>query len=117
MGSHPNVVLMAVLKPDDLSRKTMRGILEEAETVDDYAVKIGGVEYTHIVMESDYEEGHQIAADEGDLVFFDLVTYGYGETVTWDKLEKQKSELEQWATEACKRHNCSCKIYVTANYW
>jgi hypothetical protein len=74
-------------------------------------------EYNFKVMESDYEEGYQISADEGDLIFFDFVTYGYGEVVTWVDLETQKNELEQWARTASEKYNCSYEIKVTANYW
>lgn len=42
MSSHPNVILMAVLKPDNLSRKTMRDILLEAGVVEEDDIKIGG---------------------------------------------------------------------------
>ena len=119
MSTHPNVILMAVLKPDGLSRKTMRDILAESEkkykSRDE--VKIGDSAYNPIVMESDYDEDYQISADVGDLVFFDMVTYGYGETVKWDDLEKRKSELELWAKKASKQHHCGYNIFVTANYW
>jgi hypothetical protein len=72
MSTHPNVILMAVLTPDNTSRKTMRYILEYYkkdynETMDE--LKIGNMEYTAIVMESDYEDGYQISANEGDIVF------------------------------------------------
>lgn len=117
MSTHPNVILMVVLKPDGLSRKTMREILVEAQVGVDYDIKIGSTEYHHIVMESDYEEGYQISGEEGDLIFFDMVTYGYGEAIIWEKLEQQKQDLEQWAIEICKRHHCNYTISITANYW
>ena len=121
MGAHPNTILLLTLTPDGLSRKTMRDILAEAgldpdESLDDQ-ITIGGEEYHHDVMESDYDDGWQISAKEGDLLFFDLVTYGYGETVTWEKLEAQKKELEEWAIDVCKRHNCTHQIWITANHW
>lgn len=110
---------MAVLKPDGLSRKTFRSILEENGIQDDELddLKIADEEYNFIVMESDYHEGYQISADEGDLVFFDMVTYGYGDTIEWSKLEKQKNDIEQWAKDTSQKHNCSYKIVITANYW
>ena len=110
---------MAVLKPDGLARKTMRAIYE-AEGIKDPEmndVKIGEKEYNHIIMESDYNEGYQISADEGDLVFFDYVTYGYGDVVTWSDLEKQKNELEAWAKATAEKNECKYEIRITANYW
>ena len=58
-----------------------------------------------------------MSADEGDIVFMDFVTYGYGETIIWDELEKKKEELEKWSKIVCSKHNCSYKIFITANYW
>jgi hypothetical protein len=118
MGTHPNTILMAVLTPDGLSRKTMRDILADNGVSDaDSDVRIGEADYHHKIMEEDYEEGYQIAAGEGDLIFFNFVTYGYGEFVDWEDLEKQKNELKKWAGEMCSKHNCSFKIWVAANYW
>jgi hypothetical protein len=115
MSTHPNAILLLVLKPDDLTRKTYRAILEEAGREDD--LMIGGDRYNIEVMESTYDESHQIAADEGDIVVFDMVTYGYGERIEWDKLVAQKSVLEEWAAGICERHKCTASFYVTANYW
>jgi hypothetical protein len=117
MSTHPNVILMAVLIPDGLSRKTMRDILTEYLADDDGNIKIGNEEYHSLVMESDYEDSNQIAAKEGDLVFYDLVTYGYGEVIFWGDLEKRKVELEKWAQTVCVKHRCKFDIRVTANYW
>ena len=117
MSTHPNAILMAVLEPDNLSRKTMRDILADNVVKYDNDVVIGNEEYHSIIMESDYHNGFQIAADEGNLVFFDMVTYGYGDAITWDTLEKQKETLEAWAVETCRKHNCTYTIRITANYW
>jgi len=119
MSTHPNAILMAVLKPDDLSRKTMREILAGNDVKDSEIdnLKIGEKEYFRIIMESDYDEGYQISADEGDLVFLDMVTYGYGEVITWADLEKQKNALEEWAKAMSEKFHCSYSIQVTANYW
>ena len=116
MSTHPNVILMAVLTPDDLSRKTMRMIKEKYQVKEVY-IKIGEEDYYYIIMESEYEEGHQISAKEGDLIFFNLVTYGYGDTILWDKIEAQKKELEKWAKETCREFHCSYEIRISANYW
>ena len=118
MSTHPNVILMAVLTPEGLSRKTMNAILAEAGVTDiDDEIKIGSGDYNPLVMETDYDEGWQISAKEGDLVFHDFLTYGYGQVVEWEKIEAQKKELEDWAKAICERHHCTYKIMVTANYW
>ena len=124
MSTHPNVILAVALQPHDLPRKTMKAILTEFSVPEDEQfgdmkgqVEIAGEDYHHEVMESDYDEGWQLSGKEGDLIFFDLITYGYGEIVTWDKLEKRKAGLEAWAIEVCQRHRCDWRIFVTANYW
>lgn len=117
MSTHPNVILMAVLTPDGLTRKTWKEILEDNVVKSDNYVIIYGNEYNSMVMETDYHKGFQIAGDEGDIVFFDFVTYGFGDSVTWDELEKRKTELETWAKETSARHHCNFKILVSANYW
>lgn len=118
MSTHPNVILLLTLAPDGLARKTMRDILTESQhDEDDEEIKIGDEKYHYCVMESDYEDNWQIAAKEGSLIFFDLVTYGYGEQIAWDKLEAQKQELETWAKGICERHHCQYQISVSANYW
>lgn len=115
MSTHPNAMLMLILKPDDLARRTYRSILEEAGREDD--LMIGGERYNILVMESEYDEGHQVSSDEGDIVIFDMVTYGYGERIAWDKLAAQKAALDEWAAGVCQRHKCTAAVYVSANYW
>ena len=118
MGTHPNTILMVILTPDDLARKTHRAIMADAGVEDtDREIKIGDRDYNHRVMESDYDEGFQIAAPEGSIVLHDFVTYGYSEKIEWEKLQAQKEELEAWARDVCERHKCSYKIFVSANYW
>lgn len=118
MSTHPNALLILALTPDGLARKTWRDILAESGVSDpEHDIKIGGEEYHHCVMESDYEDGWQIAGKEGDIIIFDLVTYGYGEAVTWEKLEAQKNALEEWGRGICERHHCTYEIRVGANYW
>ena len=119
MSNHPNTILLCTLTPHGLSRKTMREILAEAGVEDgsDNDIKIGSKGYNHRVMESNYDDDYQLAAPEGSLLFFDYVTYGYGEDVLWGKLERQKNELEEWAKKVCENHKCDYKISVTANYW
>jgi hypothetical protein len=117
MSTHPNVILLLSLKPDDLARKTYRAILDEAGVADDHDIKIDGEDYHHEVMENDYLDDYQITADKGDIILFDMVTYGYGERISWEKLEAQKAKLEAWAAGICERHKCKSAIYITANYW
>ena len=117
---HPNALLILVLTPDDLARKTYRAILEDAGQKDDEGaqIPIGKDQYWPKVMESDYDErGLQVSAKEGDILLVDMVTYGYGEYVTWAELEAQKQALETWAIETCAKHKCSYEIRVGANYW
>jgi len=64
-------------------------------------------------MESDYDDGNQIAGEEGDLVVFSLVTYGYGEEIAWSELRRMSEELSAWASE----HGLDHAISVSANYW
>lgn len=80
-------------------------------------ITIGAVKYHNVVMESDYDEDAQISSKEGDLVFWNMVTYGYGESVKWGELEAQEAALEAWAQATCAAHQCDYEIRVTANYW
>ena len=118
MSTHPNVILLLCLKPDGLSRKTHRAILDECGAKEgDDNIKIDGEDYSVLVMESDYYEDAQITADEGDVIVYDLITYGYGERISWADLEKRKASLDAWAAGICERHKCTPSVYVTANYW
>lgn len=114
MSTHPNVILMAILQPDGTSRATLRKILDGS---DDDEIQIYDNKYYFEVMESDYNEDWQIAANEGDLIFFRLITYGYGEKVKWEDLEKEKIQLSQWAYDISNKYQCKFEIYITANYW
>lgn len=114
MSQPQNVILMAVLTPDGLSRKTMREILAVHGTgFDKSYILVGEKEYNSLVMEDGYNEDWQISAQGGDLVFFDFVTYGYGEKVTWDDLEYKKTKLEEWAQKICEEFQCSYRIWVS----
>jgi len=117
--SRPNVILLLRLKPEDLARETLRSILAEvgAQPTDFNQLEIGGNYYTLSVMESDYDEDNQIAADEGDIIVYNLVTYGYGDVAPWEYLCAQKAALDVWAAGVCERHHCTASVFVTANYW
>ena len=117
MSTHPNVILLLTLTPAGLSRQTMRAILADAGVADDDDIKIEGKDYHHKVMERDYDDDWQISSKEGDLLIFDLVTYGYGEQIAWGNLSAQKEQLEAWAKIACAKYRCTYAISVTANYW
>lgn len=117
MSSHPNAILLLALTPEGLARKTHRAIIDDAKIDNDRYIKIDGVDYHHQVMEEEYDESYQISAKEGDIVLFDMVTYGYGETIEWSKLEANKNSLESWAKAVCEKHHCTYKIFITANYW
>jgi hypothetical protein len=115
MSIHPNVILLCRLTPHGLSRKTMKDICGPIDDDDD--VTIGTKNYHRKVLEDDYDNDMQIGGKEGDLLFYDLVTYGYGEEIKWDDLVNQKDELDLWAKNTCKVHHCDYEIVVTANYW
>lgn len=119
MSTHPNAILLLALKPDDLARKTYRAIIEGAGVADESSpdIKIGEDKYNIAVMESDYSDTYQISADEGDIIVFAMVTYGYGERIEWDKLAAKKEALATWGAGVCERHKCRATFYVTANYW
>ena len=117
MSSHPNVILMAELVPDDLTRKTYRGILADHADDDEDYVKVGSDEYHMEVMESNYLESMQISAKEGSIVVFAMITYGYGERVSFSDIEDKRDALATWCREVCGKHNCNFNIYITANYW
>lgn len=117
MSTHPNVILLATLTPDDLARKTYRAILSEAGVEANGEVQIAGRNYHHLVLETDYDEGWQIGGEPGDILVFALVTYGYGEQIAWDELTACQQALAAWVSGVCERHSCTAKISVTANYW
>lgn len=120
MSTHPNVILMAHLTPDDLARATYRAIRNEAGIPEDEVcpeISISGTDYYVKVMEEDYDEDNQISAKEGDIVLYHLVTYGFGEAIEWEKLAKLKDDLQAWCRAACEKHHCTFKILIGANYW
>jgi len=118
VSAHPNAILLCTLTPDGLARKTFRAIMAEpGADVDVEDIKIGDASYSVLIMESDYDTGYEISANEGDIIVFNFATYGYGEQIAWDELSKRKDALEAWARGISERHNCTFKISVTANYW
>ena len=117
MSAHPNAMLLLELTPDEGSRKTHRAILAELGLQADDSINIGDDMYHQMVMESNYDEGHQITAPEGSIVLWNHATYGYGERIAWDELVAQKARLDEWAKGICERHKCSAQVFVSANYW
>jgi hypothetical protein len=131
MSTHPNALLVAKLSPNDLPRKTYKALKVECgvDPEDDYlSVRIPtGVEsdksweredsYHTFLAEDSYNQGNQISAAEGSIVLWDPVTYGYGETIAWDKLVAQQQRLDEWCKRTREKLNCTYKIFVTANYW
>jgi hypothetical protein len=107
------------ITPDDLARKLLRALLAELGEEEDHddQVKVGSNEYNLKVMESDYDEDWQISGKEGQILVFDLVTYGYGEDITWEELEKYKAELTEWATPLASKYHFTFQFSVSANYW
>lgn len=120
MSTHPNAILVLALTPDDLARKTYRAICADND-VNPYeespSIDVAGNNYTIVVMEEPYLEGLQISGLVGDIILYDMVTYGYGKTITWQDLQAAKDALEAWAKKTCEKHKCGYRFYVTANYW
>jgi hypothetical protein len=124
MSTHPNAILAVRLTPDDLPNRTFRAILEangltEADISEGSAsIKVGGMNFTASVFEEDYDaDGYQIQAKMGDIVLHDYVTYGYGETITFEKLRERATALEEWAKATAAAHHCRYEVFLTANYW
>jgi hypothetical protein len=121
VSSHPNVILQLTLQPQDLPRKTMRAILQDAGVDPDEEsprVNIGDDAYHVRLMEDSYNEDFQIGAPEGSIVLDQFLTYGYGEKLEWSKAAEKYERLKAWAEVACAKHSCTVhEIVVTANYW
>lgn len=118
MSTHPNVLLIAVMTPDDLSRKTYRNILRDNGLEDeDGVLRLGNELVLSAVMETEYHDDYQVMAKEGDLIFFTIPTYGYGDSISWPDLVNQQKQLDEWAKTMSERHHCSYEIRVSANYW
>lgn len=62
-------------------------------TRDEDQLAIGERVYHTLVMEDNYDEGWQISGSEGDLIIFDLVTYGYGKDIKWGDLQDRVNSL------------------------
>jgi hypothetical protein len=122
MSTHPNAMLLCVLTPDQGSRKTARELYAEFGKDQEYDYSegylvIGGRDYSIEVMESDYEDGYQISANEGDIVLHLYLTYGYGETVTWGELVPMVEALNAWADANGEKFQFSYETRIGANYW
>lgn len=117
MSTHPNAILLAVLTPDDLTRKTYRAILEEAGIESEDQLKIGEMTYSIDVMEDGYDENNQISAPEGSIIMHGFLTYGYGENASWENVAAAKAALEEFLAGICERHHCKSEVFITANYW
>ena len=117
MSKQSTVVLMAVLTPDNTSRRTMRAILAENSADEDDYFEIGDQEYHSLVMEGDWDECWGIRAEEGDLVFFAFARVGQGNWIAWSELDAKRVELQRWAEAAAARHRCSWEIRVCAIDW
>lgn len=114
MGTHPNTILMAVLKPDGTTRKTLQNMKgHNSYTIPHLGISsrfvIGWQSYYPIVMEADNDNELQIYADEGDIVVYGNLPSG---GISWENLAEMKTDLEQWAIEMCKLYQCSYQIRV-----
>lgn len=144
MSTHPNVILKCTVKAEGTTRKLLRKLLSQnreeipdsnlppmlntkgekvtnrfggyiLESRSEDQLIIGNHAYYTIVMEEGYDESWQISGEEGDLIIFDLVTYGYGEDISWDDLNKRVEDIKSWAYQPSR--NLEYTISVSANYW
>lgn len=118
MSVHPNTLLMAVMTPQDPSIKLdlIRDLKSQIDDVGD-VIKIDGDKYFVHLMLDDYDTDLQIRAKAGDFIVFAHVTYGHGEKIKWEAIEKRKRALEEWTKWTCERNKCTYEIFVSANYW
>lgn len=116
MSNHPNAMLLLVLTPDTLTRKTYRAIMAEEDKEELGDVTIGDCSYQCFVMEEDYNADHEVRAPEGSIVLKDWVTFGYGQSIEWQTLVERKEALDVWAKSACEKYQCSYKIQIGADY-
>ena len=119
MSVHPNTVLFVELVPDDLPNKTFRAIVEEnAEGgMEDPSFEIEGDLYHFVLAESDYDRAYQLRTKKGCIYALSMVTYGYGQTISWEEIATKKNNLEAWSVRTARIHNCEHTIGITANYW
>jgi hypothetical protein len=128
MSQHPNVILAVALTPDDLSRRTMRAILDEyavpssvnggsSQIIVQNIILPGFAEYHALVMEESYNEDYQLESKVGDLLFFTFITYGYGDIMLCPELIQRAEALSAWTEGVCEKYHCKARIFVTANYW
>jgi hypothetical protein len=119
MSTHPNVMLIARLSPNDLPRKTYLAILADAGlSADGDKLKIGEDEYHVLLMDGDYHDDFQVSAASGEIVLMDMVTYGYGDILAWDDLREQHNALAGWIEANQARYQIgTSQICVGANYW
>ena len=117
MSTHPNVMLQCVLTVNNGTRTTQRALEQAYPTKYGEGVQISDRDYHLTVMESDYDDGFQISADEGQIVIHDYLTYGYGETVTVEELLAKIDAVKSWAEEAKGPHGFTYEIRIGANYW
>lgn len=143
MSQHPNVVLKLTIKAEGTTRRLLRDllaknrdevpdkdlpfrldahgdVLKHAKTGanlrvcrEDDELCIGGECYNTCVMEDTYDEDNQISGEEGDLIVFDQVTYGYGEDISWPDLCSRVDALVAWASQ----HHLEHAVSVSSNYW
>ena len=139
MSTHPNAMLILRLEPDDVPRKTLREMLDEhrkgfdrdsdglirvnehgsnyPRLLDDNVFCIGNIVYRSKLMDG-YDESDQIDGEEGQIVLFDLMTYGYGESIAFDEVKRRAEALNAWAVENCPKHKISkWSVEVSANFW
>jgi hypothetical protein len=115
---HPNAILMAIIKSDNITRETLRDVFSEYfifEEEDD--VEICGWNYSLTIMEKDYDKEYQILAGKGDVVIHDFISFGRGNKERWEEVERRKKNLEDWCNKICEKYCGTFEIFIGANNW
>ncbi len=118
MSEYPNCLLLGILIPDDLPSKTYRAVCAEVGAVgDDPSTHIGEQLFHLKLMDGDYDEGMQVSAPSGSTVFVGMVTYGYGDTMTWEEFVALRDALYARLTDIAAKVQASVEIRISANHW
>jgi hypothetical protein len=111
---HPSIVLTAAIKSTK-SPSVIYDILRDHHIEDGCVLELDGYCYSQIIIHSNTVIDifpHSL----GDLVFFDFIVDGHGNSITLDDLNAQIKSIESWCIDVCNRYPCIYEIKVTACY-
>jgi hypothetical protein len=127
MSSHPNAMLKLTLTPDGWMSDDfdLMGAILTDNGVDpdevDYThtdINFENQSYSIILRDEDYDECEfGVDAEVGEIMVTAFLTYGYQETMSWERAVEGKGKLERWAVGVCAKYGCTYKLEITANYW